>query len=109
MTSRRRADVPGVRRWWSGDYKAAGEELRGRVWYGREMMVSDNIKRLARRALERCDVLAGFTEKPGRITRTFLSPPMRDVHRAAGEWMSAAGMGVRVDGLGNISGRSAGP
>src|SRR6476661_8214314 len=71
---------------------------------GEKMTVSDDIKRLAREALRRCGVLAGFTEEPGRITRTFLSPPMREVHRAVGEWMSAAGMAVRVDGLGNILG-----
>jgi allantoate deiminase len=72
------------------------------------MNAPDEIKILARRALERCDVLAGFTEEPGRITRTFLSPPMRDVHRVVGDWMSAAGMTVRVDGMGNITGRRAG-
>ena len=76
---------------------------------GEKMTVSDDIKRLAREALQRCDVLAGLTEEPGRITRTFLSPPMRDVHRTVGEWMSAAGMEVRVDGLGNIVGRWPGP
>jgi len=31
--------------------------------------------------LERCDILAGFSEEPGRITRRFLRPPMREVHR----------------------------
>jgi allantoate deiminase len=69
------------------------------------MSPPDDIRTLARRALERCQVLAAFTEEAGRITRTFLSPPMRDVHQAVGEWMSAAGMSVRVDGLGNIVGR----
>jgi allantoate deiminase len=34
----------------------------------------------AGKVMERCRKLAGFTEEPGRITRTFLSPPMRDCH-----------------------------
>ena len=50
----------------------------------------------AEKTLKRCDVLAGFTEEPGRITRTFLCEPMRGVHARLGEWMRTAGMTVRV-------------
>src|SRR5581483_3902354 len=59
----------------------------------------------AREVVARCRRLAECTEEPGRITRTFLSPPMHDVHRLTREWMEAAGMSVRVDGAGNIRGR----
>lgn len=54
--------------------------------------------------IQACRELAAMSEEPGRITRTFLSPPMHDVHRRAGEWMSAAGMRVSVDAIGNLRG-----
>lgn len=60
---------------------------------------------LARRALERCEVLGGFSDEPGRLTRTFLSPAMRRVHERLAGWMEEAGMTVRTDALGNIVGR----
>jgi allantoate deiminase len=56
-------------------------------------------------AIRRCRVLAGCSEEPGAITRTFLSPPMRDVHAHVTQWMMAAGLTVGVDHVGNIRGR----
>ena len=35
---------------------------------------------MAELVLARCDVVATFSEQPGRITRTFLSEPMRRLH-----------------------------
>src|SRR5579883_261118 len=64
-----------------------------------------DVERLAREVLERCDVLARFSEEPGRITRTFLCPAMRSVHDHLTEWMRAAGMTVRRDAVGNLIGR----
>lgn len=55
--------------------------------------------------MQRCEVLAQFTETPGQLTRTFLSSPMRDVHRTLQNWMEQAGLQVRVDAAGNIIGR----
>ena len=52
----------------------------------------------------RCRALAECTEEPGFTTRTFLSPPMREVHAHVRAWMEAAGMTVRVDSAGNIRG-----
>ncbi|WP_263368957.1 allantoate amidohydrolase [Edaphobacter bradus] len=52
----------------------------------------------------RCRQIAAFTEVPGEITRTFLSPPMRDVHTLLRQWMEAAGMRVGIDAAGNIRG-----
>src|SRR4029077_13922473 len=52
---------------------------------------------LAKEVLARCDVLAGYSEEAGRITRTFLCAPMRDVHRCLSDWMRTAGMTVRLD------------
>lgn len=59
----------------------------------------------AQQILTRCEILAGFSEEPQRLTRTFLSAPMHDVHRCLGEWMQGAGMSVRVDPIGNLIGR----
>ncbi len=58
----------------------------------------------AREVVRRCRTLARFTEQPGTITRTFLSPPMREVHRLVRSWMEQAGMRVTIDGSGNIRG-----
>jgi len=64
----------------------------------------------AREVVRRCRRLAACTEKPGEITRTFLSAPMHEVHRLVRAWMEDAGMTVRVDGAGNIRGTyGAGP
>ena len=59
---------------------------------------------LANKAIRICRELALCTEEPGRTTRTFLSPPMHDVHRLLGEWMRQAGMEVSVDPAGNLRG-----
>ena len=65
---------------------------------------------LAKRVMDRCDELALHTEEPGRITRRFLTPPMRSVHRLIGQWMRELGMTIRVDAAGNLIGRRhAGP
>ncbi len=66
---------------------------------------STDVGTLARQVLERCEVLARFSEEPGRITRTFLCPAMQPVHDHLTEWMRAAGMSVRRDAVGNLIGR----
>jgi allantoate deiminase len=52
----------------------------------------------------RCRRLADCSEEPGYITRTFLSPPMHEVHALLRGWMEQAGMRVDVDGVGNLRG-----
>jgi allantoate deiminase len=54
--------------------------------------------------IRRCRLLAQQTEEPGHITRTYLSPPMHEVHRLVRSWMEAAGMTTRVDAVGNLRG-----
>lgn len=54
--------------------------------------------------IHRCLTLARSTEEPGHITRTFLSPPMCQVHHNVRRWMEEAGMRVSVDAVGNIRG-----
>jgi len=56
--------------------------------------------------IRRCRVLAECSEEPGFTTRTFLSPPMRDVHTLVRAWMEAAGMSVHLDAAGNLRGVS---
>jgi len=63
---------------------------------------------LATEALQRCKVLGKFSEEPKKLTRTFLSPPMKDVHTYLRGWMSELAMEVQVDGVGNLIGRYAG-
>ena len=64
----------------------------------------------AHEVIARCRRLAACTEAPGHITRTFLSPPMREVHTLAGDWMRSAGLQVHVDAAGNLRGtRGQGP
>ncbi len=56
-------------------------------------MTTTNTQR-AEKVIARCRQLAACTEVPGETTRTFLSPPMHEVHNLLREWMEAAGMSV---------------
>ena len=60
---------------------------------------------LTAEVLNRCETLARFSEDPGRLTRTFLRPPVRDVHESLTAWMREAGLAVRIDAIGNLIGR----
>ena len=62
----------------------------------------------AEQVISRCRYLGQFSEQPGQIKRTFLSPAMRDCMREVQGWMEAAGMQVRIDAAGNLRGRYAG-
>lgn len=59
----------------------------------------------ARVVMERCDLLATFSEEAGRITRRFASAPMHQVHDALKGWLSAAGLAMEIDEMGNLIGR----
>ena len=54
--------------------------------------------------IRRCRLLAEHSEQPGYTTRTFLSPPMREVHRQVAEWMHEAGLRTNIDAAGNLRG-----
>jgi allantoate deiminase len=56
-------------------------------------------------AIRLCRQLAACSEEPGVTTRTFLSPPMRDVHAQLTDRMRKTGMTVDVDAAGNLRGR----
>src|SRR5258708_4680745 len=59
---------------------------------------------LADKVIECCRTLTKCSEEPGRTTRTFLSPPMHDVHRILAAWMELLGMRVTIDAAGNLRG-----
>ena len=60
---------------------------------------------LAHTVMERCDVLATFTEEPGTITRPFATDSMRRVNELVRGWMAEAGMTVIRDNIGSLRGR----
>jgi allantoate deiminase len=62
----------------------------------------------AEQVISRCRFLGQFSEEPGQIKRTFLSPAMRDCMREVQGWMEALGMQVKMDAAGNLRGRYAG-
>jgi len=55
--------------------------------------------------MDRIEILAGFSEEPGRLTRRFASSAMRQAHEAVRTWACAAGMDVRQDSIGNLIAR----
>jgi allantoate deiminase len=56
----------------------------------------------ARKIIDRCQKLARFSEEPGCITRTFLSPAIRDCHREIAGWLEPLGADVKIDAAGNL-------
>jgi allantoate deiminase len=56
------------------------------------------------RVIEECRKIASMSEEPGRITRRFLSPPVRDVHAHLRIRMESLGMTTRLDAVGNLRG-----
>jgi len=51
-----------------------------------------------------CRTIAGFSDAANNITRTYLSPSTRDVHRFLGSWMNRLGMKSWIDAVGNLRG-----
>ncbi len=68
------------------------------------MLTRSDFTNLAEKAIARCRKLASFSEDTGGTRRTFLSAPMGDCHREVSFWMSALGMSVSVDAVGNLRG-----
>src|SRR4051794_13518405 len=56
----------------------------------------------ASQVISRCQEIARFSEEPGRITRTYLSDPMHQTHRAIRTWCEQSGCDVRIDAAGNL-------
>src|SRR3984957_17669802 len=68
----------------------------------------NNLREQADKVIGRCRYLAQFSEEPGQIKRTFLSPAMRDCMHAVQGWMNDAGMIVETDAAGDLRGRYGG-
>lgn len=60
----------------------------------------------ADRIVARCRALASLSEVAGAISRPFLCASAKAVQQHVGSWMEAAGLSVRVDGMGNVRGES---
>jgi allantoate deiminase len=58
--------------------------------------------------VERCELLAAYTDQQGALTRTFLSSAMMQARHCIAAWMSEAGLTVRFDDFGNVIGRREG-
>jgi allantoate deiminase len=62
----------------------------------------------AQQVMRRLNALARISEEPGRLTRTFCSDAMKRANALVASWMRAAGMTVREDPIGNLSGTYSG-
>ena len=58
----------------------------------------------ALKIMQRIDGLAKISDEPGKITRTFASSAMRRANQLVAKWMRAAGMKIRMDVVGNLTG-----
>lgn len=59
----------------------------------------------AKRLVRWLDELGKISDDEGRLTRTFLSPAMRQANDPVAGWMREAGLAVREDTVGNLIGR----
>jgi allantoate deiminase len=64
-----------------------------------------SLKNSAHIVMERCDVLAHYSEETDCLTRRFATPVLRQANDMLAMWMSAAGMSVHFDAVGNVIGR----
>ncbi len=59
----------------------------------------------ARLVMERCDILARYSEEANCLTRRFATQAMHSANDMFATWLSAAGMDVHYDAIGNVIGR----
>lgn len=64
--------------------------------------VKNEFTQLAEETITRCRKLATFSEDAGSTRRTFLSPPMREVHRQLTESLEPANVQIQIDAVGNF-------
>src|SRR5581483_1682394 len=67
--------------------------------------MSSTLRNLESTVFLRCEELARFTEEPGRLTRRFGTPALREAGETVAGWMREAGMTVHRDAIGNVIGR----
>ncbi len=71
------------------------------------MGLPDLSRKLSAEIHARLKTLAGISDDPACLTRTFLSPAHGRARRQVGEWMAGAGLEVFEDSRGNVIGRKA--
>lgn len=71
----------------------------------RPAMVEQEAMTKANVVMTRCSELACCSEEKARLTRRFLSAPMREVHTSLAGWMRNASLEPHVDHAGNMIGR----
>jgi len=69
-----------------------------------QIKTTKNPAQIAEEVIQRCRRLATFSEDADSLRRTFLSPPMRDVHREIADWLGKVGAVTSIDAAGNIRG-----
>ena len=67
-------------------------------------MNEERVPERAKRAIAECHRIAKMSEEPDRITRRYLTPPVREVHALLRGRMEALGMTVSADAVGNLRG-----
>src|SRR5579864_6325330 len=67
--------------------------------------MQNTIASAARAVMERCDLLASFSEESDCLTRRFCTPPMHQTHDILSSWLRDIGMTVEIDAMGNLIGR----
>jgi allantoate deiminase len=75
------------------------------VHLGRDsVQKASEITNLAEEVMARCGRLAALSEDNHATRRTFLSPPMHEVHREIAGWLHPLGVNARIDAAGNLRG-----
>jgi allantoate deiminase len=67
-------------------------------------MMSVGTAERATRAIAECRHIATMSEEPGRTTRRYLTPPVRDLHALLRSKLEADGLTVSLDAAGNLHG-----
>ncbi len=62
------------------------------------------MKSEAQSVVDACRIIAGFSDSPDSVMRTYLSPAVREVHAYLRGWMSRLGMESTIDAVGNLRG-----
>ena len=73
-----------------------------------QLPTKKNPVQLADEVVARCLRLASFSEDADNLRRTFLTPPMHDVHREIAGWLGQVDVRVWIDAAGNLRGLYAG-
>ena len=68
----------------------------------------DQAMERAHRVMARCERLAQISEEPGKLTRRYGTPALREARDEVEGWLREAGLATRTDAVGNLFGRREG-